>query len=185
MEPEDSIEIENVVASASLDKELNLEALSEDIPEAQYDPDNFPGLVYRTQEPKAATLVFRSGEIVSTGANAIEDIHTAISTVIGEFCEIGVDIDRDPDVQVQNIVSSADLGERLNLSAIAIALGLENTEYEPEQFPGLVYRLDEPSVVTLLFGSGKVVITGGKEADQAPAAIKNVQSRLDDMGLVA
>jgi transcription initiation factor TFIID TATA-box-binding protein len=185
MEPEETVQIENVVASASLGQELNLEALAEDIPAAQYDPDQFPGLVYRTQDPKAATLIFRSGEAVSTGAKAVDDIHKAVSTVISELREVGVDIDPDPDVQIQNIVSSADLGDHLNLNAVAIGLGLENVEYEPEQFPGLVYRMKDPNVVALLFGSGKAVITGGQEVEQAADAIGNVQSQLDNLGLAA
>lgn len=85
---------------------------------------------------------------------------------------------------MQNIVTSADLGESLNLNAIAIGLGLEDVEYEPEQFPGLVYRVDEPDVVTLLFGSGKVVITGGKEPGEAEQAIKQIRDDLDELGLL-
>lgn len=185
MGTDESIQVENVVASTSLGQELNLSQLSDDIPAAHYDPEQFPGLVYRTQDPKAATLVFRSGEAVTTGAQAIDDIHEALDQVIGEIRDLGLDIDPDPDVQVQNIVASADLGEQLNLNAIAIGLGLENVEYEPEQFPGLVYRMDDPEVVALLFGSGKAVITGGKETGQASAAVENVQNRLDDLGLAA
>jgi transcription initiation factor TFIID TATA-box-binding protein len=93
-------------------------------------------------------------------------------------------VDDDPEITVQNIVTSADLGRNLNLNAIAIGLGLENIEYEPEQFPGLVYRLEEPSVVALLFGSGKLVITGGKEPADAREAVDVIVSRLDDLGLL-
>ena len=185
MPTDDSVQVENVVASTSLDQELNLDELTDDLPAARYDPEQFPGLVYRTQEPKAATLIFRSGEVVTTGAKAVEQVHEALRQVIGELRDLGIDTDPDPDVEVQNIVSSADLGEQLNLNAIAIGLGLENVEYEPEQFPGLVYRMEDPEVVTLLFGSGKAVITGGKKVDQASAAVENVQDRLSDLGLAA
>jgi len=88
-------------------------------------------------------------------------------------------------VTVQNIVSSADLGESLNLNAIAIGLGLETIEYEPEQFPGLVYRLAEPDVVILLFGSGKLVITGAKIHEEAEAALEEVIRRLNDLALLS
>jgi len=185
MPTEESVQVENVVASTSLEQELNLTQLSEDLPAAHYDPENFPGLVYRTQEPKAATLVFRSGQVVTTGAKAVDEVHEALNQVVSELRDLGVDVAPDPDVEIQNIVSSADLGEQLNLNAIAIGLGLENVEYEPEQFPGLVYRMDDPEVVALLFGSGKAVITGGKETDQASAAVENVQNRLNDLGLAA
>lgn len=185
MSLEETIQIENVVATTSLGQELNLEALNEDLPSAQYRPTNFPGVVYRLQEPKSVTLIFRSGKLVTTGAKDVEKVHQAMEIVIEKLRELGVDADLDPDVSVENIVSSADLEERLNLNAVAIGLGLENVEYEPEQFPGLVYRMKEPDVVTLLFGSGKVIVTGGKDESQAPSAVENVQSRLDNLGIGA
>ena len=73
---------------------------------------------------------------------------------------IDTEIPHEFDIKIQNIVASANLQSTLNLEAVA--LELENTEYEPEQFPGLVYRLSDPKVVLLLFGSGKVVCTGAK-----------------------
>ncbi len=88
------------------------------------------------------------------------------------------------DVDIQNVVSSADLKANLNLNAIAIGLGLEHIEYEPEQFPGLVYRLDEPDVVALLFGSGKLVITGGKRLSDAEDALTVIEDRLTELGLL-
>jgi transcription initiation factor TFIID TATA-box-binding protein len=89
-----------------------------------------------------------------------------------------------PEITVQNIVASADLGTVLNLNAIAIGLGLENIEYEPEQFPGLVYRLAVPKVVMLLFGSGKLVVTGGKKPEDAHAAVDRIVEELDSLGLM-
>ena len=181
--PADSIEIQNVVASTGIGQELDLEALAEDLPGADFNPDNFPGLVYRTQEPKAAALIFRSGKIVCTGANSIEAVHESLDIVFAELRALQIPIE-DPDITVQNIVTSADLGESLNLNAIAIGLGLEHIEYEPEQFPGLVYRLDEPEVVALLFGSGKVVVTGGTSADDAAAAVDVIVEELNGLGLL-
>jgi len=180
----DSIQIENVVASTDISRELDLETLAEDLAASEYNPDNFPGLVYRMQEPKAAALIFRSGKIVCTGANSIENVRTALQKIFREFRELGIQVAEDPEIIVQNIVSSGDLGHTLNLNAIAIGLGLENIEYEPEQFPGLVYRLDEPSVVALLFGSGKLVITGGKRIEDANQALSVIESRLGDLGLL-
>ena len=84
----------------------------------------------------------------------------------------------------QNIVASANLGRVLNLNAIAIGLGLENIEYEPEQFPGLVYRMATPKVVMLLFGSGKIVITGGKKPEDAEVAVEKIVIELDGLGML-
>ena len=182
-EPADTIELENVVASSGIDRELDLQRVAADLKGVEYDPDRFPGLLYRTTDPKATSLLFRSGKIVATGASSIENVHTAIGIAITELETLGIPVPEEPPITVQNIVASADLGQSLNLNAMAIGLGLEHVEYEPEQFPGLVYRLDEPSVVVLFFGSGKVVVTGGKQPDDAAAAIEAVISRLSELGL--
>ncbi|ADE01327.1 TATA-box-binding protein [Haloferax volcanii] len=179
-----SIEIQNVVASTEVPVELDLERLSLDMNGTDYDPENFPGLVYRTRNPKSACLVFRSGKVVCTGADSVDDVSTAIETLFDEFTELGIPIPDDPDITVQNIVSSADLGAALNLNALAIGLGLEAVEYEPEQFPGLVYRLDEPSVVVLMFGSGKIVITGVKRVGDAETALETVDDDVRELGLL-
>jgi TATA-box binding protein (TBP) (component of TFIID and TFIIIB) len=113
-----SITIENVVASTSIEQELDLEDVAMDLDGADYDPEKFPGLVYRTQDPKAAALIFRSGKIVCTGANSVDAVHESLDIVFGAFAGLGIPIPDDPEITVQNIVSSADLGERLNLNAI-------------------------------------------------------------------
>ena len=98
--------------------------------------------------------------------------------------KLGIPVIDEPEVKVQNIVASADLGVDLNLNAIAIGLGLENIEYEPEQFPGLVYRLNNPRVVVLIFGSGKMVVTGGKNPDDAVRAVEKIAEELTTLGLM-
>ncbi len=183
-DPTATISIENVVASTAIGQELDLQSVAMDLDGADYDPEQFPGLVYRTQSPKSAALIFRSGKIVCTGANSTAAVHESLDIVFDELRALQIPIDDDLEITVQNIVSSADLGVDLNLNAIAIGLGLENIEYEPEQFPGLVYRLDEPEVVALLFGSGKLVITGGKRREDAETAVEVISERLDDLGLL-
>ena len=183
-DPTESINIENVVASTSIGQELELESVAMDLEGADYDPEQFPGLVYRTQNPKSAALIFRSGKIVCTGANSTDAVHESLEIVFDKLRELQIQVEEDPEIIVQNIVSSADLGRTLNLNAIAIGLGLENIEYEPEQFPGLVYRLDQPEVVALLFGSGKLVVTGGKKVDDAKQAVDVIGKRLEELGLL-
>ena len=184
MEPTETIEIQNVVASTAVGQELDLDTLSNDFTGVSYDPENFPGLVYRLQEPKAAALVFRSGKIVCTGASSTEDVQKALDVVFEKLHNLGIEAKSNPQITIQNIVSSADLGHLLNLNAIAIGLGLEHVEYEPEQFPGLVYRMDEPTVVVLFFGSGKLVVTGGKVLDDAIQAVEKVHNQLATLGLL-
>jgi len=176
--------VENVVGSAELGRELDLPALAEDLPNTTHAHDQFPGLIHRNQSPKGVILVFRSGKLVCTGAEQTADVRTALDHFVDELRALGIQIDHDPEVTIQNIVTSGDLGVRLNLSAVAVGLGLENVEYEPEQFPGLVYRLDSPSVVSLLFASGKLVLTGAAELSEAEAAFESVRSHLRSVDIL-
>jgi transcription initiation factor TFIID TATA-box-binding protein len=183
-DPKETLEIQNVVASTAVGQELDLQSLAMDLEGADFDREQFPGVVYRVQDPRAAALIFRSGKIVCTGAESVPDVYEALDIVFETLSNLGIKVMEDPVIEVQNIVTSGDLGENLNLNAIAIGLGLEDVEYEPEQFPGLVYRLDEPDVVALLFGSGKTVITGGKEPEDAEAATEVLISKLTDLNLL-
>lgn len=178
------IKIENVVASTSLGEELDLQAIALALTGSEYEPEQFPGLIYRLKEPKTATLLFRSGKVVCTGAKSLEDVHRAIRTVAEQIEDAGIKVNTKPDVEVQNIVASSDLETEINLNAIAISLGLEKVEYEPEQFPGLVYRIDDPKVVVLLFGSGKLVCTGARKPDDVERAVEKITEELQAAGLL-
>ncbi|RLG58625.1 MAG: TATA-box-binding protein [Candidatus Hydrothermarchaeota archaeon] len=176
------INVENVVASTSLGQKFDLELITMSMDRVEYEPEQFPGLVYHLDDPKAAALIFGSGKIVCTGAKSIEEAEIAIKRIVEKIREAGIDIKQEPKIIVQNVVATANLGVELNLDAIAI--GLENTEYEPEQFPGLVYRMKDPKVVLLLFGSGKIVCTGAKSIDDAERAATKVREKLEELGLI-
>ncbi len=178
------IKIENVVASTSLGEELDLQSIALALDGAEYEPEQFPGLIYRLKEPKTATLLFRSGKVVCTGAKSLEHVKVAINKVAKQIERAGIKIKVEPKIEVQNIVASSDLGAEINLNAIAISLGLEKVEYEPEQFPGLVYRIDEPKVVVLLFGSGKLVCTGARKPQDVEAAVNKITEELKAAGLL-
>jgi transcription initiation factor TFIID TATA-box-binding protein len=139
-------------------------------------------LVYKLKEPKTAALIFGSGKLVCTGAKSIEDSKKAIHIAVDKMRTLDPDIPHEFEIKIQNIVASANLGKTLNLESVA--LDLENTEYEPEQFPGLVYRLGEPKVVLLLFGSGKVVCTGAKSFEDAQLGVEKTKERLAKLDLL-
>ena len=183
-ETKKSIKIENVVASTAIGAKLDLNQVISVFEGAEYNKERFPGVVYRTKSPKTASLIFGSGKIVCTGAKSIADVDVGLSKVFEKLREMGIQIMDKPEIKIQNIVASANLGRVLNLNAIAIGLGLENVEYEPEQFPGLVYRMSSPKVVMLLFGSGKIVITGGKKPEDAEVAVEKIVIELDGLGLL-
>lgn len=178
------IQIENVVASTTLGEELDLQSIALALDGAEYEPEQFPGLIYRLKEPKTATLLFRSGKVVCTGGRSLSHVQEAIRKVAKQIEKAGIKIKIEPKIEVQNIVASSDLGQEINLNAIAISLGLERVEYEPEQFPGLVYRLDSPKVVVLLFGSGKLVCTGAKHVEDVSVAVDKITEELKAAGLL-
>jgi len=178
------IRIVNVVATTSLCKELDLQTLANALEGARYDKERFPGIVYRIREPKAAMLLFHSGKVVCTGAKNLDEVRTAIDQLVKQLGAIGVLVTKKPEVIVQNIVASADLGGVINLSTLAISLGLDRVEYEPEQFPGLVYRMSDPKVVMLLFGSGKMICVGARKIEAVELAVERITKELGGADLI-
>ena len=176
--------IENVVASTSLGQELDLKAIALALGGSEYEPEQFPGLIYRIKDPKTAILLFRSGKVVCTGAKSLEAVKTAVAVVSKQIEAAGLSIKKNPEIEVQNIVATADLGAQVDLNTVAITLGLTSVEYEPEQFPGLVYRLDDPKVVLLMFGSGKVVCTGARKPSDVERAVERITADLKANGLL-
>jgi transcription initiation factor TFIID TATA-box-binding protein len=182
---ESTINIENVVASTKLAEAFDLPKIELDLEGTEYNKKKFPGLVYRVKAPKAAFLIFTSGKVVCTGSKNVEDVRTVITTLAKTLKSIGFEkIDLDPEINIQNIVASADLKTHLNINTVALGLGLENIEYEPEQFPGLIYRIKQPKVVVLIFSSGKLVITGGKSPEECEEGAQIARMRLENMGLL-
>lgn len=173
------IKIENVVASTSLNVKIPLDKIVGFLEGTEYEPEQFPGVVYRMKKPKAAALIFSSGKIVCTGARSPEDAGVAIGHVVEMIRSVGIKIPDGFQTTIENIVASARINAELNLDEIAFSL--ENAEYEPEQFPGLVYRMTDPRVAFLLFGSGKIVCTGGRSIEDVHRALKKVNEKLKEI----
>ncbi|MCC6013257.1 MAG: TATA-box-binding protein [Candidatus Verstraetearchaeota archaeon] len=177
-----SYRIENVVASVTINQNIDLDAISANVPGVEYNPEQFPGLIYRLSKPKTATLIFSSGKMVCTGAKSEKEVHAAIKKIIKNLRERNIVIVGEPQIQIQNIVASANLNAEVNLEKAAYLL--ENVMYEPEQFPGLIYRMSEPKVVLLIFSSGKMVCTGAKHEDEVRIAVEKVYERLKELGVL-
>ncbi len=177
-----TVNIENVVASATLKQRVDLNAVVKGYPGVEYRPEQFPGLVFRLKRPKTATLIFNSGKMVCTGAKSEKEARRAVMRVIKELKKSGIIIISKPELKIQNIVASASLGGMIDLEKAAYSLG--RTMYEPEQFPGLIYRMDEPKVVILLFASGKLVCTGAKREEDVYLAVNKLHQRLEDQKLI-
>jgi transcription initiation factor TFIID TATA-box-binding protein len=171
-----NIKIENIVASATFGIRVPLEKMVEHLEGTEYEPEQFPGLVYRVKDPKAAMLIFSSGKIVCTGARNIADVKKAIEKVAKMIKTLGLEVPKTYKIQIENIVASAQIPGRLSLDKIAFEL--ENSEYEPNQFPGLVYRMKDPKAALLLFGSGKVICTGIRKIEDVEYAMNDLFKKL-------
>jgi len=156
------VTVVNIVVSTSFDHELPLEKMAAVMSNTEYNPEQFPGLVFRVREPKTSALLFSTGRVVCTGARSIEKVKESIKSIIASLKKIGINITIEPKITIQNIVASGSTGMELNLNHLA--MNLKNTEYEPEQFPGLVYKLGDHDLPAtfLLFSNGKIVCTGTK-----------------------
>ncbi|MBI2134999.1 TATA-box-binding protein [Candidatus Woesearchaeota archaeon] len=167
------IKIVNIVVSTSLEHDIPLEKMAATLSNTEYNPEQFPGLVIRIKEPKTSALIFSSGKVVCTGARTLDKVEESIKKIIKSLEKINVKITVKPKINIQNIVASGSVGMDLNLNELATKL--RNVEYEPEQFPGLVYKLpptkSSPQATFLLFSNGKIVCTGTKSEKEVHAAV--------------
>ena len=254
MDDVNRLTVVNVVASTRVAEELNLPDIAIQL-NCEYEPEQFPGVVYRVKDPKLAILMFRSGRAVCTGGKNSENIYEGIERMIGDLRNAGIttwslsDATRkdekgntrhvwedsrsgDVEIEVQNMVATyalhypedydgtaerdypdinvfeespgviripaddddesdlrwmkegdplAGMPRKLNLNHLTFHLPFDKVEYEPEQFPGLIYRLDYPRVVCLIFGSGKMVITGARAVEEIWEAVEIIKDELADL----
>ena len=176
------VQIQNVVAVASLDQTIDLLSIMKVFMNVEYRPKKFPGLVYRMKSPKTSTLIFSTGKMVCTGAKSEKLARSAIKKVVKELKNNDIIILGKPVIVIQNIVASANLHGKIDLEMAADIM--DNVMYEPEQFPGLIYRMAEPKVVILIFASGKLVCTGGKSAELVDVAVVKLYGILKDFDLI-
>jgi transcription initiation factor TFIID TATA-box-binding protein len=176
------VRIENVVASATVEQRLDLTEITKKFPDTEWNPDQFPGLVFRIKVPKTATLIFSSGKMVCTGGKSEAMAVKAVQTVVQQLRKGKVKVKNEPIVTVQNIVASANLGGKIHLEQAARVL--PRSMYEPEQFPGLIHRMLDPKTVILLFASGKLVCTGAKKEADVYRSVHNLHNTLEEKSLM-
>lgn len=175
------IRIVNIVVSTALEKDIPLEKMAATLPNTEYNPEQFPGLVLRIKDPKTSALIFSSGKVVCTGARTLEEVDRSIQSIIRSLKKMNINVTIKPQITVQNIVASGSIGMDLNLNVLG--LRLPQTEYEPEQFPGLVHKLKGTNATFLLFSNGKIVCTGTKTEkevhDATDRLIENLKKVLE------
>ena len=175
------LNIVNIVVSTALEHDVPLEKMAATLSNTEYNPEQFPGLVLRIKEPKTSALIFSSGKVVCTGARTIKKVEESIQQIIKALEKIDIKITIKPQIKIQNVVASGKINMELNLNNLAMQL--ENTEYEPEQFPGLVYKLMAAKATFLLFSNGEIVCTGTRSEEEVFIAVDMLVERLLALGI--
>jgi len=183
LDKEFHVKVENVVVFATLGKAIPMDKISKELVGAEYTPEAFPGVIYRIPDPKTAALIFSSGKIVCTGARSPELAKIAVEKVVNDMKKLQIDLPTEFHTGVENIVASTQIDAKDKLNLEHIAYNLENAEYEPEQFPGLVYRISDPRVAFLLFGTGKIICTGARRIEEIHAALQKFKVSLEELGI--
>jgi len=177
----ESLKIENIVASGAIADSIDLVELSEKVENCKLNKKRFPGAVYRIEDPKITALIFSTGKIVLTGIRNNKALTDGLAIIIKSLNEVGIDTLKEPKVAITNMVCSYDLGKYININNVVITLNVENIEYEPEQFPGLVYRIKDPKIVVLIFSSGKIILTGGKNLEDVKKGLDVLEQKLESI----
>jgi len=174
----ESLKVENIVASGVVAGSIDLADFSEKTENCELNKKRFPGAVYHIADPKIACLIFSSGKIVMTGLRNDKALSDGLDIVIRSLKNAGIEPLKEPKVAITNMVCSYNLGRYINLNKLTVTLNVENVEYEPEQFPGLVYRISDPKIVVLIFSSGKIILTGGKTLEDVRKGLDVLEQKL-------
>lgn len=170
--------ITNMVASASLGLELDLFSLAHKIKEIEYEPEQFPGAILKFKDPKASLLLFKNGKVVCVGCKRRDLIEKTINKTVKMLMPYAKKIlkKKKPEIEITNIVASADLG--LELDLYKIAYKIKDIEYEPEQFPGAILKFKKPKASLLLFKNGKVICAGAKNERDIAIVLRKAKTLL-------
>lgn len=179
-------EIVNVVGMGHTHREIDLTVLYDELEENQYpfnleyNPETYPGIIIRLDEGEGATImIYKSGKYIIAGATSKDDLKSSNEYILDVFCEIGLINQKELAIEIQYMTATADLATSIDLPLVAHALGAEKTEFEPEQFPTVIYRPEEINVVFLINNSGIVVVTGAKSENEIEIAIEHLNDELD------
>jgi transcription initiation factor TFIID TATA-box-binding protein len=177
MPPENIIpKLQNIVSTANLRCELDLREIALQAKNAEYNPKRFAAVIMRIREPKTTALIFASGKMVCTGARSEEDSRKAARQYAKIINKLGFPV-KFSEFKVQNIVGSCDVQFPIRLEGLANAHS-RFCNYEPEMFPGLIYRMNKPKIVLLIFVSGKIVLTGAKDRNDIYQAFQTIYPTL-------
>lgn len=170
--------LQNIVATVNLDCRLDLKTIALHARNAEYNPKRFAAVIMRIREPKTTALIFASGKMVVTGAKSEDDSKLASRKYARIIQKLGFNA-KFTDFKIQNIVGSCDIRFPIRLEGLASRHHMFSS-YEPELFPGLIYRMMKPKIVLLIFVSGKIVLTGAKIREEIYQAFELIYPVLSD-----
>ncbi|NHJ20699.1 MAG: TATA-box-binding protein [Candidatus Lokiarchaeota archaeon] len=174
--------IENVVATVVVEitEKIDLNQIARKHADVEYNPERFPGLVMRIEKPKATILIFSTGKMVVTGLRKASEAERVVDKVVKNIRKAGIKVSN-PEITIQNIVASGDLHTNIDLNMAAIVM--EYAMYEPEVFPGLIYRMQDPKTVFLIFSTGRIVCTGAKQKEIVKEAVSKLNIQVRELGV--
>ena len=171
--------LQNIVSTVNMGTKLDLKHIALHARNAEYNPKRFAAVIMRIRDPKTTALIFASGKMVCTGAKSEEKSRLAARTYARIVQKVGYPSATFTEFTIQNIVGSCDVGFSIELERLAI-VHKSLCSYEPELFPGLIYRMVSPKIVLLIFVSGKLVLTGAKKREQIYEAFDKIYPVLQD-----
>jgi len=181
----EKLTINNIVGGGTVGKEIDLYSVStaqfEDF-DVQYEPESFAAIIFRPNNFEPTIMLFRSGKLSIAGGKSVQETRETFQVFCDEL-ELITNLEINPRLEIRFFVTTGDLGRPINLSAAALSLGLDKTEYEPEQFPGLFYRPRNTGWFAILFASGSVVIDGDPNMNKLREAYKRIDNILQDHGI--
>ncbi len=172
MEPGIVPQLQNIVSTVNLACPLDLKKIALHARNAEYNPKRFAAVIMRIRDPRTTALIFSSGKMVCTGAKSEEDSRLAARKYARIIQKLGFPA-RFKDFNIQNMVGSCDVKFPIRLEGLMFSHS-QFSSYEPELFPGLIYRMLTPKIVLLIFVSGKVVLTGAKIRQDIHDAFHNI-----------
>ncbi|XP_041469704.1 TATA-box-binding protein [Lytechinus variegatus] len=165
-------QLQNIVSTVNLSCKLELKKIALHARNAEYNPKRFAAVIMRIREPRTTALIFSSGKMVCTGAKSEDDSRLAARKYARVVQKLGFAA-KFLDFKIQNMVGSCDVKFPIRLEGLVLTHG-QFSSYEPELFPGLIYRMVKPRIVLLIFVSGKVVLTGAKVRQEIYDAFNNI-----------
>jgi transcription initiation factor TFIID TATA-box-binding protein len=167
------VQVENIVVSFSVAADLDLPTLATVLPDAHYEPDEVPAIVLQFSHPHSMAALCSTGQVMLTGPKTFEEVDEVMKMILDRLNVVGVETVDEPEICVQNVTASADLHQELPLKECARFLQIE--KYSLREFPGLVYQMEDPNTVILLFDSGKIVCNGPRLEDVTCALEKMIE----------